>query len=48
MIICQLFSSYMLRLLQGHDLEEVVTCRRNISDERLYTIDCAVCWIKYC
>jgi len=30
------------------DLVEVITCRRGISDKLLFTIEYAVCWIKYC
>jgi hypothetical protein len=26
---------------------KVETCRRSVSDKRLFNIDCAVCWIKY-
>ena len=30
------------------DLVKFETCVRNISDRRLFIIDCAVCWLEYC
>jgi hypothetical protein len=32
--------------LPDDDLVDVGTCRRNISDELLFIISCAICWIK--
>jgi hypothetical protein len=30
------------------DLVEFKKCMRNVSDKRLFIIDCAVCWLEYC
>jgi len=29
-----------------YGLVEVETCRRNVSDKFVYTVDCAICWTK--
>jgi hypothetical protein len=34
--------------MRDDDLVEVITCRRDISDKLLFTIEYTVCWIKYC
>jgi len=34
--------------LQDDNLVEVETCMRNTNHNRLFFIDCAVCWIIYC
>jgi hypothetical protein len=33
--------------LRDDDLVEVETCRRDISDKWLFTINCAICLINY-
>jgi len=39
---------YLHVYLPDDDLVEFETCMRNISDKRLFIIDCAVCWFEYC